>query len=397
MKKGMRGSIQKKGPTYYAVVAVNGKRKWFKGGPTKKDAQRVLSDKLGDIDDGTYKDLPKITFSAFADLWLTTYAEAHVKPSTYAGYEHVVKKNLKPAFESRQLLSDITLKDLQDYIAERKKKVSSKTACNEVVIIKEMFKHAHRWEYLKTNPAEHLERPKLVKTEIEILSPDEVERLFAGAPGHYRTAFLTDVLTGLRAGELWGLKWSDIDWNARQIQVKRSLWKGQFQTPKSKSSIRKIDIPDTLIYELRRWKLACPANDHDLVFPSAEGKASCHDNVVKRHFNPALKKAGLDHVSFHSLRHTNASMRIQAGQNIKYIQAHLGHASIMITLDTYGHLFEDSNFNRKQVELFETAFGEDLGKPIEPVRNRLETNLKLIPTIPLQASSIHHLQVAANA
>lgn len=182
-----------------------------------------------------------------------------------------------------------------------------------------------------------------------------------------------------------------------KVDSERSLWKGQFQTPKSKASIRKIDIPDTLIYELRRWKLACPANDHDLVFPSAEGKASCHDNVVKRHFNPALKKAGLDHVSFHSLRHTNASMRIQAGQNIKYIQAHLGHASIMITLDTYGHLFEDSNFNRKQVELFETAFSEDLGKPIEPVRNRLETNLKLIPTIPLQASSIPRLQVAANA
>jgi integrase len=78
---------------------------------------------------------------------------------------------------------------------------------------------------------------------------------------------------------------------------------------------------------------------------------------VKRHFEPALKRAGVKAVSFHSLRHTNASMRIAAGQNIKYIRTQLGHSSVKITLDIYGHLFNDVNFNRQQVKLLEKSLG----------------------------------------
>jgi hypothetical protein len=106
---------------------------------------------------------------------------------------------------------------------------------------------------------------------------------------------------------------------------------------------------------LKKWKLTSPPNDYDLVFPSAQGKLPSHGNITRRHFEPALKRAGLRHVSFHSLRHTNASMRIAAGQNIKYIQTQLGHSSITITLDVYGHLFHDPDFNRQQVKLLETS------------------------------------------
>lgn len=368
----MKGSIQKKGKTYYAVIALNGKRKWLKGGSTKKDAQRVLNEKLSEIDNGTYKEIPKITFTEFSELWLKSYAETKLKPSTLKGYQDIIKRLLEPVFGSCNL-SDITTGQLQAFVAERIKSVSGKTVCNEIAIIKEMFKHARRWNYLKSNPAEHLERPKIEKPDIEILSPDEVDKLLVKSHDHYRIAFLTDFLTGMRAGELWGVQWGDVDWNSKQIYVRRSLWKGQFQTPKSKYSIRKIDISDSLIHEIKRWKLACPVNEHDLVFPSPEGKISQHDNVIKRYFNQALRKAGLRQVSFHSLRHSNASMRIQAGQNIKYIQSQLGHASINITMDIYGHLFNDMNFNRQQVELLENSF--------KLVRNPLENHLGLTPAI----------------
>ncbi len=359
----MRGSIQKKGKTYYAVIALNGKRKWFKGGPTKKDAQKKLNEKLPEIDQGTYKEIPKTRFKEFSEIWLKDYAEVSVKPSTLSGYKDIIKRLLNPPFE-HYYMTDIMTGHLQGYVADRIKAVCSKTVCNEIVVIKEMFKHALRWGYVKTNPAEYVERPRLTKPEIEILSPDEVDKLILNSHPHYVIAFLMDFLTGMRAGELWGLQWPDIDWNSKQIYVKRSLWKGQFQTPKSKCSIRKIDITDTLIHELKKWKLACPINEHDLVFTSPEGKLSQHDNVVKRYFNQALRLAGLRKVSFHSLRHSNASMRIQAGQNIKYIQSQMGHASINITLDIYGHLFNDVNFNRQQVELLEASF--------KSVRNPLE-------------------------
>ncbi len=150
-----------------------------------------------------------------------------------------------------------------------------------------------------------------------------------------------------------------MDWANRQIFVRQSLWRGQFQDPKSAYSVRKIDIPELLLNELRKWKSVCP--ESPLVFPSPEGKPSCHNNVVKRFFNPALEKAELRHVSFHSLRHTNASMRIAAGQNIKYIQTQLGHASIKMTLDIYGHLFSDVNFSRQQVKLLETSISPVMG------------------------------------
>jgi integrase len=253
-------------------------------------------------------------------------------------------------------MSDISTGQLQLYVSERLKKVSARTAIHEITLLKQMFKHALKWDYVKFNPAENLDRPKAEKSEIEILSPDEIEKFLPVTSGHYRVAFLTAILTGMRAGELWGFQWNDIDWNAKQICVKRSFWRGNFQSPKSKKSVRKIDVPDSLLLELKKWKLPCPISEHGLVFPDRNGNPTPHDNAIRRHFIPALRKAKLPKVSFHSLRHTNASIRIQSGQNIKYIQSQLGNSSINVTMDTYGHLFNDVNFSRQQVELLEQSF-----------------------------------------
>jgi hypothetical protein len=96
----------------------------------------------------------------------------------------------------------------------------------------------------------------------------------------------------------------------------------------------------------------CPPNEHNLMFPSPEGSITQHDNMMKRVFIPALKRAGLRQVSFHSLRHSNASIRIKKGQNLKYLSKQLGHSSVAFTLDVYRHLFEDDQeFLRKQAGL----------------------------------------------
>ena len=307
--------------------------------------------------------------------------------STLAGYKHVIKKRLNPKF-GYFLMTDIHLALIQSYVTERmqdidarrrkkeegkkakspKKLVSPKTIANEVVVIKEMFKHALQWGYVKVNPAEHLQKPRMVKPEIEILEPAEFMSLLEHSSDLYRVAFRTAIITGVRAGELWALQWDAVDWDIKRLYVHQSIWKNNFQTPKSKKSIRKIDLPDDLVFELRRWKLACPISKHNLMFPSKEGQITCHDNAVKRHFKPALRKAGLQQVSFHSLRHTNASLRIRAGQDFKYMSTQMGHSSINITLDTYGHLFNDQDFNRQQVDLLQKAF--------DPVRNPLEKSPK---------------------
>jgi len=354
----MQGSIQKKGSIYYAVIPLNGKRKWFKGGATKKEAQNVLGEKLSEIQNNIYKELPKVTFKEFGELWLENYVNNNLKPSTARRYQDIIRQHFNVSFGEYKL-SAITTGLLQGYVAQRNKLVSAKTVCNEIVVMKRMFKHAYRWGYVKYDSALIVDRPKLTKSEIDILQPNEVQLFLQNTEGHYRVAFLTAVLTGVRAGELWGLQWGDIDWNSKQIHVRRSLWKGKFQTPKTSYAIRKLDIPETLIQELKQWKLPCPVSEYDLMFPSPEGKPTIHDNVIKRYFNTALRKAGLRQVSFHSLRHSNASIRIQSGQNIKYLSTQLGHSSIKITLDIYGHLFNDANFNRQQVELLEGVFQDN--------------------------------------
>lgn len=265
-------------------------------------------------------------------------------------------------------LDAIKASQIQLYASERLKKVSSRTVRNEVALLKQIFKHAYQWGYTKTNQTEHVSRPRIEKREIEILEPEEIEKLLKHATGACKVAFLTAVMTGMRAGELWDLQWGDIDWNSNQIYVRRSLWGGKFQTPKSKTSMRKIDIPSSLALELKKWKLACPKNKDDLVFSNTDGERTNHHTAVKSHFNQALRRAGLRHVSFHSLRHSNASMRIQAGQNIKYLSTQLGHSSINITMDRYGHLFNDVHFTKRKVDLLETSF--------QSVRNRLEVGKK---------------------
>lgn len=356
----MTGSIHKKGKTYYIVFRIfdseigKQKQKWIPAGKSKRQADRKLSELIGEVHNGTYREIKKITFSEFANLWLTSYAETKTKPSTLIGYKHIINNHLNPVMGD-YLLTEITTAKLQRYVAMRLQKVKPKSVVNELVPLKRMFKHAVLWGYLKVNPAEYVESPKVEKEEIEILNMDEANKLLQFANSHYRIAFFTDLHTGLRAGELWGLQSTDIDWNSKQICVRRSVWRGNFQTPKSKYSIRKVDIPDSLIHQLKKWKLACPVSEHNLVFPSPEGKISQHDNVVKRYFNRSLREAGLRHVAFHSLRHTNASIRIEKGQNIKYIQRQLGHASIQTTLDRYGHLLTE--VNTEQSKKLENIFG----------------------------------------
>lgn len=359
----MRGSIQRKGATYYAVIPLNGKRKWYRGGPTRKDAQRVLNEHLPEIDKGTYRELPKITFSEFTEIWKRDYADIALKPATKKNQYYVIKGRLLPAFSNIQL-SSISTGLLQAFVSARAKEVKPNTVRNDLTVIQSLFKHAYRLGYIKHKPAEGLIKPKVEKPEIEILTPGEFELFLKEAEMSYKTAFLTAFLTGMRAGELWGLKWGDLDWNSKQIHVRRSLWEHQFQKPKTKNAIRRLDLTDRLVRELRAWKLACPVSEHSVVFPSPEGLLTMHGNVVKRYFEPALRRAGLRHVSFHSVRHSNASLRIHAGQNIKYIQGQLGHASITLTMDTYGHLFNDLDFSRKQVELLESV-----RNPLENIEN----------------------------
>jgi integrase len=155
--------------------------------------------------------------------------------------------------------------------------------------------------------------------------------------------FLLAIMSGARQGELFGLKWSDLLWKTNQIHIQRTYNNGAWYRPKSKASNRKIDLGPTVMKQLKKWKLACPPNEHDLVFPNESGNPLDHGHVLRKFFWPALNKAELPRIRFHDLRHTYASLLIQQGENIKYIQKQLGHSKPSVTLDIYAHLFNEEN------------------------------------------------------
>lgn len=385
----MTGSIHKKGKAYYIVFRVidpeNGRRKqkWISAGNTKREADRKLTELMGEVHDGTYQELKKATFKEFAATWLDSYAKTKTKPSTFKSYENIIDKRLVPAFGS-YAVSDISTAMLQKYVADRmrgplvedkkQKKLKPKTVINEIVPIKLMFKHASRWGYLKRNPAEHLERPKMDKEEMDILTPEEINLFLDKVNLDYRVLFLTAILTGMRRGELVGLQWGDIDFNQNQIHVRRAFCNTSkaFLTPKTKNSKRRIDLSPTLVHELKKHKLASGSNDLDLVFSNSDGKPLCPDNMVKRHFLPALRRAKIRDIRFHDLRHTNVALRIEQGQNIFYISKQIGHASVKTTLDVYGHLLKE--VHAEQAQKLDTILGFVVqpGNPSESVRRMLE-------------------------
>jgi len=219
-----------------------------------------------------------------------------------------------------------------------------------------MLKHAYQWGYTKRNPGEFIKNPRITKKKPTMLDIEEVNLVLDSMHPHYYVAVLTATLTGLRANELWGLTWEDIDLSCHVIHVRHSLWKGRLYEPKTESSKRKIDISHSLAMELKKWKLQCPVNELNLVFPSLRGLPVTHNNFVKCYFEKALREARLNHVKWHSIRHTNASIRIKSEQNAKYLSEQLGHSSIKISYDLYGHLFSDPEFSKKQVAKLEHTF-----------------------------------------
>lgn len=178
--------------------------------------------------------------------------------------------------------------------------------------------------------------------------------LAAARPGFERTLFETAYLTGAREGELLAQRWTDVELPKEgpgKMAIRRSLsWarpKGEatrprYFPPKTKAGRRTISIPALLVADLKRWKLQCPPSEEDLVFPTLEGKPVCRDWLLRVAFYPALTRARLRRVTFHTLRHSCASAMIAGGAPITEVQHRLGHANPAITLQVYSHFFKHS-------------------------------------------------------
>jgi len=194
---------------------------------------------------------------------------------------------------------------------------------------------------------------KKLKVGIDIPTPDEIKRIVHAATGRLRPFMLTAIFTGLRASELRGLRWQDVDLKKGELHVRQRADRyGVIGKLKSESGERTIPLGPIVVNALREWRLAVPKGDLGLVFPNGAGRIEDHANIIKRVLWPALEAAGVvnakgkpKYTGLHCLRHFYASWCINRRADgglelpIKTVQARLGHASILMTSDRYGHLF----------------------------------------------------------
>jgi integrase len=293
----------------------------------------------------------------FADEFF--YPSGSVRESTRKCYEGSYANHIKSEF-GNSCLDEITRERVEEFTSSLvNKKLSKDTVRLILATFRKILNKAQGSRLITSNPATRLgefyRQAPTRHREIEPLTEVEVikflEAVRQHSPQHF-AIFLTAIHTGLRSGELAGLQWGDFDENGKFLTVRRGIVRGKINLTKS-GKIRKVDVSDSLLaalLDLRRKRkealLADGKNElpaTDWIFPNQDGGFQDLKNLKKRHFQKCLEKAGLRRIRFHDLRHTFASLLIQNGEPLTYIKEQLGHSSIKITVDVYGHLVPGAN------------------------------------------------------
>lgn len=333
-------------PSYYVVFRLDGKQIWKNAGSRRIDADHLKAKLEIDLHNGVHIEMPDIGLKEFSKKWLDS-KKPDIRPQTWNCYKGHFKNRILPFFGNRKLKSIRTsdIEAFKSYLFEAE--MSPATISKYLLTIKMSLKTAVIWGYISRNPAEYIKKPLIRKYEPLFLTPDQLPQLVEATPQKYKALIATAAFTGMRQGELLGLKWDDVDFANNRIYVQRTLQEGKFYDPKASASRRSIDIPDFLASILKNHKLdqmvEVYSNEQNLIFPNEVGKPMNAQNFMQRIFKPILRLAGLPvNLRFHDLRHSYASMLIHQGANIKYVQRQLGHANIQMTLNTYSHLLPDA-------------------------------------------------------
>ena len=355
--------IRKRGGKWYVFVNYHGRRKAKCVGISRELAEQVrrqLEAKLALGDLGFLQEAEKVNFGKYADRWLKQHAELHCKPSTISGYRAVLRLHVRPSFEDTSI-DQISRDDVKEPFASLSAKgLSANTLKNALIVLRVILNSAVEDGLLQGNPANKMGRflpadPE--KFEPVALTREEAQLFLEAVDADFQLLFLTLLRTGMRWGEAAALRWGDIQFGKSEEDQNRFLWvrrnwvQGKFTSPKSKKT-RRIDLSRQLrraLLEARDARmldayLQGRANlSEELVFPSEAGSVLDHSNVYSRYFLPAIERAGLRHFRIHDLRHTFASQLLQDGASLAYVRDQLGHSSISVTVDLYGHLVPSAN------------------------------------------------------
>ncbi|WP_210486809.1 tyrosine-type recombinase/integrase [Microvirga antarctica] len=341
----------------------------------KADADAFLVLARGQVSAGVHvAESQSVTVGQAADLWLKHVEESGLEHSTVLHYRQHVNEHIRPLVGGLKLTT-VTTPRVYAFIDDLKAKGrSAETTRRAVQSLGRIFRFAKGRGLAGINPVADVTMrvSKRGKARPEIPTKEELRAILGAAAGRWRPLIVTAVFTGLRASELRGLRWADVDLKRAVLTVSQraDAWK-RIGAPKSEAGTRDVPLAPMVVNTLREWKLACPKGDLDLVFPSGAGQVEHHPNIVNRGWAPIQIEAGVAtyedgtdkegkpikiakaKYNFHSLRHAAASMFIESGMNAKRVQTVMGHSSIQVTFDVYGHLFSDDEADQRAMRAIE--------------------------------------------
>jgi integrase len=341
----------------------------------EREAKAWLVTAQGEVARGVHTpENASITVAEAAEIWIEKGELEKLERSTLRQYRNHVNLHIKPSRIGNEKLARLSTPMIEAFRDELLRGREPKKACSRAMArkvlasLKSVLGEAQRRGLVAQNAAQpvkvDLKKRDQGKLAIgrDIPSKEEINTILEQVEGRWRPLFIAAVFTGMRSSELRGLVWDDVDFKGKAIHVhqRADAW-GEMGAPKSAAGDRKIPMSPMVLNALREWKLACPKGDLGLVFPNGVGKIENHANIANRGFYALQRAAGMVDATgspkygMHALRHFFASWAIEQGFSPKRLQALLGHNSIQMTFDRYGHLFPSLEDDHEKFAVGELA------------------------------------------
>ena len=370
-RKHDEGSVfKRKDGRYVAQLRLeNGKKqqRYFK---TEKEAHVALRKMLQEKEQGMLLTGPQQTLKAYLDQWLEQVHKHVIRISTYAMYRRVIDKHIIPTLGHIRL-QRLTPQQVQAFYAQKIEQGYSPHWVKKFhIVLHAALENAVKWNLVAKNVCDLVKPPAVRRQEMQALTPEQARKLIEAAREDKLEAFLTlAVATGMRRGELLGLHWQDIDFEAGCLYVRRSVGRiGALgireSEPKTQSGKRRIELPTFVLQTLQRHHEQQEVDQksvgdrwraQDIVFCNRYGGYIEISNLHVA-FKRVLERAGLPDIRLHDLRHSAASILLSMGVNPKIVQELLGHSHISITLDIYSHIFP--SMQKDAMQRLDDLFGE---------------------------------------
>lgn len=376
VERGIYSRRTSDGRTVFEIVYrdSDGRQRWEKVDGGIRAARARRADIAGrKVRGESVRPRPQLKFEEAANAYWDAKA-VKLRPATQSAYGASLK-HLQQQWASA-LLDDITVSSVARFVSAMEARgYAGWTIKGTLTVLGRIFDHAARHEgWHGNNPVRALERderPKSDEREKRILTGDELDRLIAAMEPQYRLLFAFAAATGARLGEVLGIRWHGIDFDAETVHISHQLdRRGEYVALKTRRSRRTIELPSSLLMQLRAHKLASPySGDHDYVFASRAGSGHDHRNIGGRVLARAVERAHLGDETregeivrraptFHSLRHSHGSALIASGWDLEEVSARLGHRDVTVTARTYVHAYESSKRSAARSSRLEAMYGD---------------------------------------